>query len=215
VVPDAPGSPEWDAGQPELMLRHGTALRAPDRLSALTVVAGCGGGSAVADGLPALLAHAARLVLDADGLNAVAASPALRAALRDRGWERSVITPHPLEAARLLGRTTEQVMANRLGSAQALADGLQAVCVLKGSGTVVAAPGHRPWINGTGNARLATAGTGDVLAGLLGAALARGGGPVLAAVRRAVHLHGALADRWDGSLGTLTADRLARRVGPV
>lgn len=214
-VPDSPASPEWDAGQPELMLRHAAALMEPSTLAGLTVVAGCGGGSGIAPALPAVMAHASFLVLDADGLNAVAAAPALQDGLRQRGWPRTVITPHPLEAARLLGSTTAAVMADRLAAAGALAERLQVVCVLKGSGTVVAAPGHRPWINGTGNARLATAGTGDVLAGLIGARLAGQPRDLLEAVQRAVQLHGALADHWDDAGGPLTAAALAARVRPV
>lgn len=214
-VPPSAAVPEWDPMQPELMLRHAAALLDPDLLAGLTVVAGCGGGTAITDGLGVVLAHAQRLVLDADGLNAVATRPALQQALRHRGWRRTVITPHPLEAARLLGSRTGDVMADRLGAAAALAERLQVVCVLKGAGTVVASPGGTPWINASGNARLATAGTGDVLAGMVAAALARRPDHVLEAVCGAVHLHGALADTWDACLGSLTAAALVRNVGPV
>lgn len=214
-VPASAGSPEWDPGQPELMLRHLPALLAPELLAELTVVAGCGGGSTLAPALPAVIAHAARLVLDADGLNALAADPAMQQAFRQRGWACSVVTPHPLEAARLLDCRTADVMADRLGAAGALAERLQAICVLKGSGTVVAAPGQRSWINGTGNARLATAGTGDVLAGLIGAALARRPSQAWEQVCRSVQLHGALADAWGSDGGTLTASALAGRLRPV
>jgi NAD(P)H-hydrate repair Nnr-like enzyme with NAD(P)H-hydrate dehydratase domain len=85
--------------------------------------------------------------------------------------------------------------------------------VLKGSGTVVAAPGALPWINATGNARLATAGTGDVLAGMVGAALARGDRSAFGAACAAVAHHGALADAWPTDRA-LTADALARAVRP-
>ncbi len=214
-VPDSSATPEWDAAWPELMLRHPESVVEPGFLSGVTVVAGCGGGSAIAALLQPIIEHAALLVLDADGLNAVAADPALRPMLRSRGWQRTVITPHPLEAARLLGCSTQQVMADRIGAACGLARQLQVVCVLKGAGTVVAAPEGLPWINGTGNARLATAGTGDVLAGLLGAAVARRPASLPDQVRRAVHLHGRLADVWDPGAGNLTAGALAARVRPV
>lgn len=214
-VAESPTAPEWDPAQPELMLRHPLPLLQPGLLSASTVVAGCGGGVTLAPWLTTVLDHAGRLVLDADGLNALAADGMLRKALRQRGWSRSVITPHPLEAARLLGSSTAQVMADRLSAARALADDLQAICVLKGAGTVVAAPGQLPWINGTGNPRLATAGTGDVLAGMIGAALARRPQQPLDQVRRAVHLHGLLADTWQDDAGVLTADALARRARPA
>jgi NAD(P)H-hydrate repair Nnr-like enzyme with NAD(P)H-hydrate dehydratase domain len=85
-----------------------------------------------------------------------------------------VLTPHPLEAARLLGATSAQVQQGRLRAAAELAQRFACTVVLKGSGTVIATPGQVPRINPTGNARLATAGTGDVLAGLLGARLAAG-----------------------------------------
>jgi hydroxyethylthiazole kinase-like uncharacterized protein yjeF len=136
-----------------------------------TVVAGCGGGQAIALALPGLIDHATRLVLDADALNVLAAETGLRAAVQQRGRRglATVLTPHPLEAARLLGRSTAEVQADRLACAQTLAEGLQAAVILKGSGSVLALPdGDAPWINPTGHAALATAGSGDVLAGWLG-----------------------------------------------
>jgi ADP-dependent NAD(P)H-hydrate dehydratase / NAD(P)H-hydrate epimerase len=77
----------------------------------------------------------------------------------------TVLTPHPLEAARLLGSDTAAIQAGRLGAAQAIADRFGTTVVLKGSGTVIAAPATTPAINSTGSAALATGGTGDVLAG--------------------------------------------------
>ena len=202
--------PSVDVAQPELMFRHVDALP----LAALTVVCGCGGGDAVAAVLPALLAQAPRLVLDADALNAIAASPALATALAqraDRGWA-SVITPHPLEAARLLDARAAAVQADRLAAAQALAQRTRAVVVLKGSGSVIAADGHTPHLNASGNARLASAGTGDVLAGLIGARLAAGASAFNAACHAAWQ-HGAIADQWPTG-HTLTASALARQLAP-
>lgn len=159
-----------DALRPELMPRSVQAALRPAMLAHTTVVCGCGGGDMVSDVLPQVLQHAARLVLDADALNAVASDAALRAALTDRQsrGQATVLTPHPLEAARLLGANTAAVQADRLHQASTLADQFGCVVVLKGSGTVIAGPGHTPMINPTGNARLGTAGTGDVLAGWLG-----------------------------------------------
>lgn len=209
LVGDADGM-DVDVTQPELMFRRPDALA----LDQLTVVCGCGGGTSVAALLPAVLARAPRLVLDADALNALAAlgGQPLVASLRQRRaqGQATVLTPHPLEAARLLGCGAAQVQADRLAAAQALADRCQAVVVLKGSGTVIAAPESVPHINPTGNARLATAGTGDVLAGLIGARLAAGW-PVFDAACAAAHLHGAVADAWLGP-GALTADALARAL---
>jgi hydroxyethylthiazole kinase-like uncharacterized protein yjeF len=184
-----------DLVQPELMFRSAASL---SQLAKTQVaVVGCGGGQAVAGVLPGLLAQDLRLVLDADALNAVAADAALRHSLAQRGRTGlgSVLTPHPLEAARLLGSTAAQVQADRLQAAQTLADELACVVVLKGSGTVVASPGRTPVVNATGNALLASAGTGDVLAGMVGSAMAQGLAPWEAALQ-AVHEHGARADAW-------------------
>jgi ADP-dependent NAD(P)H-hydrate dehydratase / NAD(P)H-hydrate epimerase len=112
----------------------------------------------------------------------------------------AVLTPHPLEAARLLGTSAAQVQADRLGAAQAIADDFKCVVLLKGSGSVIAAPGTRPRINGSGNAALATAGTGDVLAGWLGGLWGQrpAAGDIDGARQvacEAAYSHGAAADR--------------------
>lgn len=152
---------DLDTQRPELMRWRGAAVQ--DQV----LVCGCGGGDEIAARLPALFEQARRLVLDADALNAVAADASLRHRLIARR-NPSILTPHPLEAARLLGCSTAEAQADRLQAAQALADQLQATVVLKGSGSLVASPGRRPAINSSGSAALATAGTGDVLAGWLG-----------------------------------------------
>jgi NAD(P)H-hydrate repair Nnr-like enzyme with NAD(P)H-hydrate dehydratase domain len=93
-----------------------------------------------------------------------------------------VITPHPLEAARLLGCDVAQVQCDRLVAAQALADQLGCCVVLKGSGSVIAAPGCIPVVNPSGNAALATPGSGDVLAGWLAGHWSQAAGAADAAV---------------------------------
>lgn len=170
----AEGAPLPPAARAELMQRDRWWAGDAAALQQATVVCGCGGGAVVAQALPPLLEHVSRLVLDADALNAIAADTSLFAALarRRRRGLVTVMTPHPLEAARLLKASTAEVMADRLRAARALADRLQCVVVLKGSGSVIAAPDFRPSINGSGNALLATPGTGDVLAGWLGGMLA-------------------------------------------
>ncbi|MDD2546245.1 MAG: NAD(P)H-hydrate dehydratase, partial [Burkholderiaceae bacterium] len=195
-----------DPQQPELMFRHFETLE----LEQLTVVCGCGGGQAVEAVLPQVLARAPRLVLDADALNAVARNPTWQALLRQRvdHGQTTVLTPHPLEAARLLGMDSTTVQSDRLHAAQTLAGQFRCIVVLKGSGTVIASPEHPPQINPTGNGRLATAGTGDVLAGLVGARLAAGDPPQEAAVH-AVFAHGLAADQWP-PFPPLTAGALAR-----
>lgn len=187
--------PALDAERPELMLRR--ALWRDDLLQRATVVCGCGGGDAVRAVLPRVIGQARQLVLDADGLNAVANDSGLRQLLgaRGRSGRPGVLTPHPLEAARLLGVDTTAVQADRVRAAQALADELHSVVVLKGSGSVVAAPGQLPFINPTGNAALATAGTGDVLAGWLGGRWSTRSNAPQAIAADATWQHGHAADR--------------------
>lgn len=203
--------PAVDTLQPELMFRPVPALDPAQ----LTVVAGCGGGGgdAVAAPLPRLLSTAPRLVLDADALNAIAIDAQLQQQLcaRSARQRQTVLTPHPLEAARLLQSSTQQVQDDRLLAARTLASQFQCTVVLKGSGTVISAPGQRSAINPTGNPRLATAGTGDVLAGMIGARLAAGLSAFEAACE-AVYRHGLAADRWPAEQA-LTADALARAMG--
>ena len=190
-----------DLLRPELMWRSGWWREAsPATLAATTAVCGCGGGDAVRAALPRLLSCVARLVLDADALNAIAADAALQRQLRARAGRSfaSVLTPHPLEAARLLGRTTADVQADRLAAAQDLADRFACIVVLKGSGSVIAGAGLLPRINATGNASLASAGTGDVLAGWLGGCWsqqpAEHSEQVAALAAHAVASHGAAAE---------------------
>lgn len=216
-----PNAHALDAGRPELMLRPGWSHRV-DRttLAGSTVVCGCGGGEAVRAVLPALLGACSRLLLDADALNAIAADSSLRALLvarRGRG-QVTVLTPHPLEAARLLGCAASDVQADRLRSARRLADELGCVVVLKGSGSIIAAPGRVACLNASGNASLATAGTGDVLAGWLGARWAAQPDPdavdgAWRAARGATWEHGAAAEA--AALPVLRAgdliERMARR----
>lgn len=211
VIPLDPTADMRDSTLPELMFRRSATMDWRD----MVVVCGCGGGDAVAAELPRVLSTASALVLDADALNAIARDDSLRTLLRKRSgraW-RTVLTPHPLEAARLLGTGTPDVQANRLQAARSLADAFAATVVLKGSGSVIAVPGDIPRINSTGNARLAVAGTGDVLAGMIGAALANGRTAADAACEAVWH-HGALADGWPEDQ-PLTAGALARRGAPL
>ncbi len=200
------GAMAVDPSQPELMLRPVAALD----FSALHLACGCGGGEAVHAVLPRAVQQARSLVLDADALNALANDSALQTSVRARGarGRPTVLTPHPLEAARLLQVTVHEVQADRLAAARALADRLGAVMVLKGSGTVVVAADGSAWINPTGSARLATAGTGDVLAGMVAARMARGV-EVIRAAGDAVFTHGQVADGWP-TTSALTAGELAR-----
>ena len=202
-----PEPPAADYGQPELMLGS-----VDDALALDVIVAGPGAGQSPSATsvsmfdrtvLPALFAAAKPIVLDADALNAIAYSDALRKALADRRKGATILTPHPGEAARLLGRTTADVQAHRLDSALELAKQLRAEVVLKGAGSICASPDGRFAVNSTGNAGLATAGSGDVLAGIVGALLAQGLEPARA-LHYGVCLHGAAADAL-----------VARGIGPT
>jgi len=194
-----------DAGQPELM------LRTPDDALRLATALAVGPGLGQSDAALEVLRHGAGselpLVLDADALNLLAAHPVLFAQLGRRSAP-TLLTPHPAEAARLLQTTPDAVQADRLGHALELARRARAHVVLKGCGSVIAAPpgqdAGRWWINTTGNAGLASAGSGDVLAGIAVALLAQGW-PADAALLAAVHLHGAAADE--------LAERLGGNVG--
>ncbi len=219
---DAGGVLPVDVRHPELMLRPVAELQGALRDNAkATVVAGCGGGADVRAELPACLANARRLVLDADALNAIAHDASLRAQLRSRGTRGrpTILTPHPLEAARLLDAQVADVQADRLAAARAIAADTGAVVLLKGSGSVVATPDGRAAVNPTGDARLASAGTGDVLAGWIGglwAAQPHGAVDVVDLAWRvaqaAAWIHGRGCEGADGDRGPLVAGALAERM---
>ncbi|WP_288379739.1 NAD(P)H-hydrate dehydratase [uncultured Massilia sp.] len=182
--------PGYDSVQPELMLRQADGFDFTGR----TLVIGPGmGDSATA---MRLLARAldgdSPLLIDADAINLIGASPDLLARLAGRAAP-SVLTPHPLEGARLLGMTTSVIQADRLEAAREMALRTRATVILKGSGSIVARPDGEMVINPTGNAGLATAGSGDVLAGICGALLAQGW-PAWEAALGAAWIHGAAAD---------------------
>jgi hydroxyethylthiazole kinase-like uncharacterized protein yjeF len=200
--------PKIDASMPELMLRHaGPVLDAnPD---ALVVGPGLGQSDAARSLLQRALAWPIPIALDADALNLIARDPTLLAATRSRSAP-TLATPHPGEAARVLATSVENVQSDRMGAARELAQRLAANVVLKGAGSVLAHPDGTWDINASGGPALATAGSGDVLSGLLGALLAQGL-PAKTALRCAVCLHGATADalvaQGIGPLG-LTASEL-------
>ena len=183
--------PAVDWSQPELMLRA-----ADEVLSAGADALICGPGLGTTVAARALVARAIAepvpLVLDADALNAIAADSTLAVAVAKRN-SPTLATPHPAEAARLLGIDTVAIQADRLGAAQMLAVKLNASVVVKGAGSVLAYPDGSWDINASGNPGLASAGTGDVLSGFAGAFLAQGL-EAKTALRVAVCLHGAAAD---------------------
>lgn len=180
----------YDSSQPELMFRRADDLDFFGR----TLVLGPGMGDS-ADAIRVLaraLDSDSPLVLDADALNLIGASPDLQSRLAQRAAP-AILTPHPLEGARLLGMTPAVVQADRLESAREMALRMNATVILKGSGSVIARPDGEVLINPTGNAGLATPGSGDVLAGLCGALLTQGW-PGWEAAAAATWIHGAAAD---------------------
>lgn len=214
AMPD--GTLAVDPLQPELMFRPDAAP--DDWADAACVVAGPGLGSSAtsAHWLDATIEMAMPIVLDADALNLIARDPARHRAVAARRAP-TVLTPHPAEAGRLLGGGTSAVQSDRLAAARVLATRFRADVVLKGVGSICAAPDGRWWINASGNPGLAAAGMGDVLAGIVGALVAQGGEPG-AALRAGVHLHGLAADRLvDAGIGPvgLTAGEVARAARDV
>ncbi len=197
----------FDDAHPELMCRRAQDL--DFSTSTLAIGPGLGNSRMAHDVLAHALGSNAPLVIDADALNLIAAELGLQQKLRLRRAS-TLLTPHPLEAARLLGVTADAVQADRLAAARTLARHFNATVVLKGSGSVIAEANGMATINPTGNPALASAGTGDVLSGVCGALLAQGWPPAPAAWA-AVWLHGDAADqlvaRGSGPVG-LTASEL-------
>lgn len=208
-----PHAPPFDPQRPELMLRSAGQLLST-ALDALAVGPGFGqdshGGQPAGELLAACLAFTGPLLVDADALNLIAVNDDLQHALAAR-TSATLLTPHPTEAARLLGSDTATVQADRIAAALSLARRFNAEVALKGCGTVLASPDGQWSINPSGNAGLASAGSGDVLSGMALALLAQGAAPATA-LAAAVHLHGSAADALvaagDGPIG-LAADELA------
>ena len=195
-----------DVLAPELMVRGAMAdLSGAD---ALAVGMGLGQDAAAHHAFMHALSHSDQpLIIDADALNLLAleandAAP-LRHALHAHG-RTTVLTPHPAEAARLLGCTVADVQADRLASAQKIAVRYSSVTVLKGSASIIAHPDGTHHINHTGNAALAVAGQGDVLSGVIVALLAQGLSAFAAA---------SLAVYWHGLAGELYAFEAGGTVG--
>ncbi|WP_371325473.1 NAD(P)H-hydrate dehydratase [Dechloromonas sp. ZY10] len=186
-----PEAPSVDLQQPELMLRRPEHLLQAD-LQALACGPGLGTSGDAARMLEQALKCPLPLVLDADALNLLASDSRLAGHLCNR-VAPAILTPHPAEAARLLECSTREIQENRIAAANELVRRYGCQVVLKGCGSVVATVDGRWWINSTGNPGLATAGSGDVLSGLILALLAQGW-RVHEALLAGVHLHGAAAD---------------------
>jgi hydroxyethylthiazole kinase-like uncharacterized protein yjeF len=178
------------------------------RVQAWVCGSGLGTGERARSELDAVLAAPVPACVDADGLTLLA-EPDYARALRERDAP-VVVTPHDREYARLAGH---EPGPDRIEAALELAGALEVTVLLKGDRTIVASPAGEVWVNQTGSPALATAGTGDVLAGLLGSLLAAGLGAVEAAVG-AAYLHG-LAGRSAATEGPVTATTVARALPTV
>ncbi|OYW26336.1 MAG: NAD(P)H-hydrate dehydratase, partial [Methyloversatilis sp. 12-65-5] len=162
-----------DPEQPELMIRSPGEILTGDLATCVAIGPGLGQSPAALELMREALATTATLVLDADALNLLSQHPDLAQAVHDRSAP-TLLTPHPTEAARLLGSTTPQVQEDRIASACAIARRYHAATVLKGCGSVIALADGRWFINTTGNPGMASAGMGDVLTGLIAGLLAQG-----------------------------------------
>jgi len=194
-----------NSGRPELM-GHGvenTRQLRPllDKATVIVVGPGLGRSQWAGDLFHAALQSGKPLLIDADGLNLLADT-----ALSNERW---VLTPHPGEAARLLGCSVQEVQRDRFAAADALQQRYSGCVVLKGAGTLIV-DGSDTYVNGTGNPGMASGGMGDVLSGVIAGLMAQGTA-VVEAARSGVYIHGAAADRAaeQGERGMLAGDLLA------
>lgn len=194
--------PAVDTGQPELMLRDGKTLLDLNHLTALIAGPGMGLSAHGESMLHRALHYPVPLLLDAGALTLLAGNADLLKALAARE-HATLLTPHPGEAATLLGCSIAEIQADRIASACAIAQKYWASVLLKGAGTIIATP-DGPWfVNASGNPGLAAAGMGDTLAGIIGG-LAAQGMPLDDAALLGAYLHGASADAL-----------IAQGIGPI
>ena len=197
-----------DQNAPAVDLLHAELMLCPPQhlldtpLTALLCGPGMGDSDAARELLDAAFQRPLPLVLDADALNLLAADGQLRTQLSAR-QSPTLLTPHPTEAARLLACSTEDIQAERRMAALEIATRYTAFVALKGCGTLLATPSGKWFVNTSGNPGLASAGSGDVLSGIITALLAQGW-PAQEALCAAVHLHGCAAD-----------DLVAQGCGPI
>jgi ADP-dependent NAD(P)H-hydrate dehydratase / NAD(P)H-hydrate epimerase len=181
-----------------------------DRMTVIAVGPGLGQGPGVEILLEAVLSDTKLpVVIDADGLNTLAANPFLMEKLTEVGkaGRTVVLTPHPGEMARLLGKSVGEIQANRLETARIFASERGVTLVLKGSRTLIAHPDGRVAVNTSGNPGMAKGGSGDMLTGVIAGLLAQFPKDVARAVEAGVYLHGFTADLAvrDGDEHTLLA----------
>lgn len=209
----AENAPAVDLLHPEIMLRFPDKLAELPQLDCVVVGPGLGQAPAAIKLLEYWITQDFPLLLDADALNLLSMHPHLRMAMQTRKAV-SVITPHPGEAAKLLGCDTAGIQQDRSKSALKLTKELNAICVLKGAGSICAHPNGEWFINTSGNPGLASAGMGDVLSGIIASFIAQGLSAFDAA-KLGVYLHGAAADalieQGTGPVG-LTASEISLEI---
>ena len=201
------------AGRPELIVRadDGPVTLKRNHEASTTVVAvgpGLGTEAAARAAMDAALEIGDWRVIDADALTLLAEAPR-----KSDAW---ILTPHPGEAARLLGTDTSAIQDNRLGTVRSIAERFGGVCVLKGANTLVCGPDDIPWVCDRGNPGMATAGSGDVLTGVIAALGAAGSGQLEAAAGGVV-IHAEAGDRAAraGMRGMIASDIIAELRGVV
>ncbi|MDR4517297.1 MAG: NAD(P)H-hydrate dehydratase [Nitrosomonas sp.] len=185
-------APEIDLLHPELMLRSPSELFELSTVHCLIAGPGMAMNESTYGWVERALDSDFSLVLDADALNHIAFHSELARKLKQRDVP-TVLTPHPAEAARLLDTNVSTVQSNRIDAASKLSEKFNCLIVLKGAGSICATPDGTCFFNTSGNPGLSSAGTGDVLAGMIGALIAQGQKPQ-DALLLAVYLHGAAAD---------------------
>lgn len=197
----AEDAPKLDFIHPEIMMRKVKMLGSLAQLNCIVIGPGLGKAPKASAALSFCLGQQIPILIDADAINLIAQDNALAQLLAQRKAP-SILTPHSEEAARLLHTTSENIEENRIESALKIAETYQTICVLKGHQTIIAHQGQT-FTNTTGNAGLASGGTGDVLSGIIGSLVAQGL-DVLDASKTGVHLHGAAAD-----------SLVKKRLGPI
>lgn len=206
----------WLPNHPEIMLATSSTIHQNQSIDSWAIGCGMGNGDSALQTLHHTIKHSHThrqpLVIDADALNLLAQNRTISAELAHSN-ALTVLTPHPAEAARLLACDTRDIQAQRPQSARQLAEKYRAWIVLKGHHTLIADPHGKLTTNDSGNAALATAGSGDVLTGMIAAFLAQQIPPEQA-IAGAVWLHGAAADHFSEQGIPLTG-LLAGEIAPA
>lgn len=199
--------------RPEIMITTAQELKMNSDINAWVIGCGLGLEHSSQEILIDILQNFQRhpLLLDADALTLLVHVPELQKMAR--AHSQLVLTPHPAEAARLLNISTSEIQANRSFSAYSISQKFEAITVLKGHQTIISLPNGKIYINQSGNPGLASAGSGDVLSGIIGSLLAQNI-DTLQAARAGVWLHGAAADILrDSGVGEIGL--LAGEIAPV